>query len=102
MMRIIIEGCGKWALEYVKALKALGPPPGVGVIVTFDSTFGLDAYAEQLPADLYAQYLEATLRNVREVQGMDFACCDVKDTLFRLQGRPYAGRARLPRQVDAV
>src|SRR5687768_13588352 len=100
-MRFVFEGCGRWAMEYLPAIKALARPD-LGVFFTYDSTFGLDANAERLPARLYAQYLQATLRNVETIQKAGFACWDVKDMLFRLRGEPYGGRAMLPASVDAV
>ena len=59
---IVVEGCGSWAMRYFNALKKINDP-GVGVIFTYDSTFGLDEQAAKLPARLYSDYLNATLRN---------------------------------------
>jgi len=102
-MRIVVEGCGQWAMQYFAALKTLaGSRSDIGVLFTYDSTFGLDIHAERLSAPLFLGYLQATLRNVRKIQEAGFACVDVKDTLFRLQGRPYKGRAMLPKRVDVV
>lgn len=100
-MRIVVEGSGNWALQYFRALKALARP-GDGIFFTYDSTFGLDENAEKLPAPLFARYLDATLRNVQEIEAAGFACIDTKDTLFRLRNQRNVCRDVLPRSVDAV
>ena len=100
-MRIVVEGSGTWAMQYLDALQEFGGPD-VGVFFTYDSTFGLDEQAERLPARLFAEYLQATLRNAERVEEAGFACVDVKDTLFRLQENRWAGRRMLPARVDAV
>lgn len=102
-MRVfVVEGCGDWVTkQYFQAFKALASSD-VGVIFTYDSTFGLDLGAERLPATLFLEYLQNTLNNVKTIEEAGFACVDVKDTSFKLQGRTYGGRERLPKRVEAV
>lgn len=100
-MRIIVEGCGQWAMEYFKALKALVGPQD-GVLFTYDSSFGLDAYAEQLPSRLFSNYLQVTLQNVEAIEKAGFGCWDTKDTLFKLQRQENNRRKMLPHNVDVV
>lgn len=99
-MWIVVEGCGQWAMQYFNALKNLVGPSDC-VFFTFDSTFGLDLYAEKLPADLFLEYLQATLSNVRAIRKEGFDCIDVKDTLFKGKSHNPC-RKRLPYHVDAV
>lgn len=98
-MRIVVEGSGTWAMQYFQALKAHAGRD-TGVWFTYDSTFGLDRDAARQHAQLAADHLQVTLRNVAQVQDAGFASVDVKDTLFK--GRRNPLRDVFPHDVDAV
>jgi len=98
-MRIVVEGSGKWALQYLEALKShVGKDDGV--FFTSDSTFGLDHDAEHMPAELFSSYLQATLRSAQTIRDAGFATIDVKDTVFKDRDNPR--RDCFPHEVDAV
>jgi predicted dehydrogenase len=100
-MRIVVEGCGQWAMQYLQALRELVTQDD-GVFFTYDSTFGLDFYTERLPARLFSGYLQATLRNAEGIKTSGFACLDLKDTVFRLKRIENNRRSMLPHNVEAV
>lgn len=98
-MRIVVEGCGAWAMQYLSALRRLAPD--AGVFFTYDSTFGLDS-DPKFPAELFQSYLGQTLENAASVRAAGFATVDVKDTLFKKSGASNTLRRALPDSVDAV
>jgi len=102
-MLIIVEGCGAWAMKYLDALKRhKSHGADLKAIFTFDSSFGLESPTWRMPVKLYSDYLQSTLKRVEQVKQAGFAVIDTRDTLFRLMGKKYEGRANLPEYADAV